>query len=1170
MSLPDTEAPVSDVPPEAPVLPEAPRAAAAGIGDLPHLKRLQVSGFKAFGRPLEFDFHPGITGIVGPNGCGKSNVVDAIRWVLGEQSPRSLRGSEMQDVIFRGAEGEPASGCAEVTLTFSNCRGTLSTDHDEVSVGRRLYRSGESEYFLNQQDCRLKDIRELFLGTGAGMEAYSIVEQGKVDALLTSNTLDRRAVFDEVAGISLYRLRVRQARSKLERVGQDLSSVENTVKEVEAHLAQIRRQARKAEVYRAKAQRLGTLRLTVNRHRHAALLAELASIATELAQSGARLAQANDERARLEADRAVMDAEQARLDQRRMALHTEVLTAEGRLNVLEKERTLSETRRQELEQEAGSQEARAAEAASQGQALSVRLQQARRAVEAAREALQTSQGRAVEAKSLLAQAQSRFESRRALEARAEEARARSVLRQERRNVLASEISAAREEASQTDKTRRSALGRLTSARSAREGAEAVLRQVERDLEGASSTLTRAQEARAASREALARLEARAAALEEAREPTALDLGPLTARGIVIRGRLSDLIQADVADAAMLDAALGDLGRALVVDTWDDAGDVLTEAAGKSLPVSCLVLEAARSDLPAVPSLADRVRCEEFLRPLVRSLLGGVDVVASLPATPSRSSATPRGDYAGLSGVARHVGNAGKAAGTVSGAATRARVEADRIAAAGALKASEAEAASAEGALPARREALGKSRADLEKARAAEAESQRHAGEGEARAEMAARRVEALAAELTVLEQAPAASGETLPSSQDEGQDLAGDLDAARGRDAEARVEQVRLEGELHRAEGTLREDEGARHRALAAGEESARLAAAARQAMSTLLLEAERRVSARKELEGQAAVGREALSAIESEARQSDEARRISSQSLRDLSEVLRRLEDNHQGFVVRQSKAEANRASLLQQCRENYGWSEEEVGQSPDGEGGEPLDPAAPEGGLGPLLSEIEDLDGQIKRMGPVNLEALEEEEALDQRAKALTGSRDDLKRAGASLEELIQELDTRSEAQFLRVFEEVKVNFQELFRRLFGGGRADVILENPAKPLDSGIEIIARPPGREPMPISLLSGGQKALSAVALIFAFFRSRPSPFYILDEVDAPLDESNIDRFLGLLQEFAKVSQFLIITHNRRTMRTADTLHGVTMQTPGISTRLSVRFEDIPAHANLGG
>ena len=208
--------------------------------------------------------------------------------------------------------------------------------------------------------------------------------------------------------------------------------------------------------------------------------------------------------------------------------------------------------------------------------------------------------------------------------------------------------------------------------------------------------------------------------------------------------------------------------------------------------------------------------------------------------------------------------------------------------------------------------------------------------------------------------------------------------------------------------------------------------------------------------------------------------------------------------------------------------------------------------------------LDDQIRRMGPVNLEALEEEGALEQRVKVLTGSRDDLRQAGASLQELIKELDARSEAQFLQVFEEVKLNFQELFRRLFGGGRADVLLEDPARVLDSGIEIIARPPGREPMPISLLSGGQKALSAVALIFAFFRSRPSPFYILDEVDAPLDESNIDRFLGLLQEFARVSQFLIITHNRRTMRTAGTLYGVTMQRPGVSTRMGVCFEDVGA------
>lgn len=1041
-------------------------------GELPQLKRLLIAGFKSFATPVEFEFLPGITGIVGPNGCGKSNVVDAVRWVLGEQSPRSLRGNEMQDVIFNGAQGEAALGYAEVTITFANCRGSLSPEFDEVAVGRRLYRSGESEYFLNQQSCRLKDVREVFMGTGAGMEAYSIVEQGKVDALLTSNTQDRRAVFDEVAGISKYRVRVRQAQSKLERVTQELARVEDVVKEVDGRLGQIRRQARKAELYRAKTQRLATVRLAVNRHRHAGFMKELGEIDGKLQESGRRVAEASAERERLEADRAKAEAELARFDARRLGLHGEILATEGKLNLLERERYLGEVRRGELEKDSRDQEARAENASLRSAALKEEVERAGAALASVREALKTAGDKAAGTGKLLEEAQSRLAAHRAradeLEQartsalrRLEEARARLAVLEERRQGLQRQLGEGQEISAHAEKALRTAQGRLASAQAARDGTLAVLRQLERDAAEAEKAQASARDVEGRAREGLAALEARAAALTEAEK--ALETEGET--------RIQAIAQDD---------------RVLVADTWKAALGVLARLARK----------------------ADEMRA------------AGVDV-----------------------------------------------------------KRLEEAAQAAARTLASQRAALAQARAESEKASAAQAEAQRGAGEAEIRARMAGERLRALQVELEVLassasessrelqrlsapgaEQAlafPPGAVEAVPGAPS-AEELAAALDRARQEDAAARVAQAHLEGELSRAEAALREAEGARERSASEGAEAARAARAAREGAAAIAGEDAQRQASRRDLEAQAAKGREAMAALEAESQEASSRQRGAAQSLREMGEVVRRLTENHQGFVVRRSEVEAKRLSLLEQCRENFGWAEAEVAQPPE----EPLDPAAPEGGLGPLLQEAEALDEQIRRMGLVNLEALEEEGALETRLKGLTDSRDDLTSASASLQELIKELDARSETQFLQVFEEVKQNFQELFRRLFGGGRADVLLEDPTRVLDSGIEIIARPPGREPLPISLLSGGQKALAAVALIFAFFRSRPSPFYILDEVDAPLDESNIDRFLGLLQEFAKVSQFLIITHNRRTMRMAGTLYGVTMQRPGVSTRMGVRFEDL--------
>jgi chromosome segregation protein len=630
---------------------------------------------------------------------------------------------------------------------------------------------------------------------------------------------------------------------------------------------------------------------------------------------------------------------------------------------------------------------------------------------------------------------------------------------------------------------------------------------------------------------------------------------------------------------MVDAALGEGAQAVVVETWRDAGSLFSRPDAKRA-LSLLVLEGMRGRLTLPEdSLASRVRCEDALRPLVDTLLGQVRIRPTLGldgAAPKEALATRGGHYLTPSGTARMAPGGGGS--PVSLRAEVAAVSAARGAALEALRQADTGARAAGTASASRSQGLAAARAGLEKARASESEAQRLWGESDLRANMARERLAEIGTEQEALRiskrsaemdaeilgavpsagEAPAAIEAASPDA------WAVALDQARQVDAAVRLEQARGEGELARTEAGLRETGGAVARTRDEETEALQQAQSDRQGASRLLAEAAERERIRKEVEAAGSRGREAMAALEGEAREAGQRLRTAAQTLREMGDVLRSLEENHQGFVLRRREVEAKRDSLLQQCRENFGWAETEVAQAPE----ESLPAAELEEGLAVLLKEAESLDEQIRRMGSVNLEALEEEEQLAQRVKGLVASRDDLSHAGVSLAELIKELDACSEAQFIQVFEEVKANFQELFRRLFGGGRADVILEDPAHVLESGIEIIARPPGREPMPISLLSGGQKAMVAVALIFAFFRSRPSPFYILDEVDAPLDESNIDRFLGLLQEFARDSQFLIITHNRRTMRAANTLYGVTMQRPGISTRLSVRFEELHASGLL--
>ena len=1184
------------------------------------LKRLELFGFKSFADKTAMDFPSGVTSLVGPNGCGKSNVVDAIRWALGEQSAKRLRGSEMVDLIFNGTATRRPMGYAEVSLTFDNDQRQLPVDAGEVKVTRRLYRTGESEYLINGQPSRLRDIREMFMDTGVGVGAYSIIEQGKIAALLEASPKERRGIFEEAAGIAKYRSRKAAALRKLDRVDQNVLRVGDVIIEVERQLRSVVRQAGKARRYRQLAEEMAQIRLTVLSADYRVLSGKLENLRGELTGADDRVAELTARSGRLEAEIASarikadeLELSSARAERRRAEEHArlakleaQIASAEqlGRQHMEEAERARREaTELAERAEAADDQKTRARQEAGQAEAgsraLADRLKDAESAAEAAgrrasdmaaeierrkvetidivrsRMGVDSEQSKLLgEGRHLDAEISRRQQSAGNLNERVEAARREISHGSERITELSAKRAHVAEEAEKARADEETASRRLVEVQ--RRGSE-----LGAEVSGKRSRLSllSAQETR---REGLS------AGVRGVLEAMQAGAAPQGLCGIV-----AELVKVPEKFEVAIETALGSkVQNVVAVDTASARGAVELLKRDRLGRATFLPLDRVRNGRyrPGQHTLAepgvlgrgaDLVSFDERYRPVFEYLLGSVVVVENLDAAVRVAN---NGARDGLTVTLE--GEIFYPSGAITGGAYRNRLP-GIISRKNEIARLEAELASAEDELAACR----REREELEANRAsARRRGEELSGEhgalsaGELRLreglEMVGREAARLeeeqglvARELSELTARRAQLEGSLAEVRRQARELA-DREESVGRSVQTEAEQLR-EAEAER--GRLREALTGLKIEAAGLEE--KLSALAAQAASAERLSAERAAEAaeRREAveaaeaaaEGEKQRGtalREELSGAVHEAASADRAGSELGQRRAELREAVTRAET-----AERECRGELNAATRRVN---DLRLEEQQVSMRLDGlveragaEGEDDLAARArtvdPEDvNLEEIRTKLEEGEARLARMGPVNLAAIGEEDSLRARREELTTQKADLEEARRLLREAISKINRISRERFTATFDLVREHFAQTYRKLFGGGRADIRLEEGVDVLEAGIEVMARPPGKDLLKLQLLSGGERTLTTIALLFAIFKAKPSPFCVLDEVDAPLDESNIDRFMLVLREFLEHSQFLMITHNRRTMATADTIYGVTMQESGVSKRVAVRFEEI--------
>jgi chromosome segregation protein len=1224
------------------------------------LKRLELVGFKSFADKTQFDFAPGVTGIVGPNGSGKSNIVDSVRWVLGEQSAKSLRGGEMADVIFNGSASRRSLGMAEVTMTFDNSRRALATPAEEVQITRRVYRGGEGEYLINNQVCRLKDIKDLFLGSGAGSDAYCIIEQGRVDVLLQASTKDRRTIFEEAAGISRFKAKKIETLRRLERVDQNVARLRDILDEVEKQLRSVKLQAAKAQRYQEYAQRLKELRVGLSlREFHelsgrfqeeTAILERMrAELSEQMAQADAwekELRELEDALARL--DGSIREQAAALAEAREQIVsHETALSHEWALaDDIDTELTRARQRGAELSRHVAGLAETAARVGDELRQVEATCQAQTQEVSRREEQLQATETRLSELRQQVQHDENEhIESvRQAIRLKNDAITSKTQvdnLTRERTRLLQRSEQAAEHLASldlELQELSGAEAELQTRLGSARQALTDLRQERDRLRQVRDETTQRAADLREQRSGLLSRIEV-LEGLERSHE--GLGTGPRELFGLLeqpdpgpwrsVLGILAEFLTVRREFAPLIDLALGDRAQRFLVRDPDRLAEALRQRsqpfssrvsflpltpapappqpARPARPTAGSSLASAQGPLaiagapahPGIVALAEQVvRCDNpELAELPARLLAGTLIVHDLTAARALAPRLPGHRFVTLRGELL------EADGTLTIGTHHA--ETSILSRRSELRELREQVAD----LDRRLTELDRDLLDLREALAL---LDSRAENGQQDIDMLSEQVSDLRSRIGQHRQRREGLHEEVKVSRDEIGDLERDIERltqawqqAREQAAHADNEVQRMHARLEGAKNEIRERESQR-------QEHQQEAMTARVALAQV----EERLTALRaryeQIEGDLRQRRQEEEQTRRQQSAALERQRDNQRTLLDLLSSLavcyirkeaaeRQLADwgrerarIHQERQQRHEQSQASRNtwraqqeqahahelsvndlrhrrdSLCTRLHEEYQLDlaalYEETGKT-----GTLLAPSTPvesqaegERANEPALApeqEMEELRRKLSRLGSVNLDALQELADLEARAGALQVQYDDLTSAQKALQEIIAKINGDSRKLFSDTFATIRTHFQELFRKLFGGGMADIVLEDENDVLESGIEVIARPPGKELRSISLMSGGEKTMTAVALLLAIFRSKPSPFCILDEVDAALDEANIGRFTAVLKDFLDRSQFIIVTHSKRTMACADALYGITMQESGISRRIAVRFEDWP-------
>jgi chromosome segregation protein len=1188
------------------------------------IRQLDVTGFKSFVDHTTVTFPEGISAVVGPNGCGKSNIVDALRWVMGEQSVKILRGKSMEDIIFSGAEKRPPFNLAEVTLTLENDNGNTPEqfrEFSEIMVSRRLSRSGESGYFINKQPCRLKDIQNLLMGSGVGSRTYAVVEQGKISSLIDAGPEERRLFVEEAAGTTRYRSRKNEALRKIERTQQNLLRISDVIVEVKRQMNSLKRQARKAERFKAYREKIKHLEIALASHHYQAVCAEIR-------ETDILLHALKDKDHSHEAQLAKLDAAIEQIKQERGVKHREI--SEHKATSHQLQRTIDKIE-QSLEYGAKDLERLAAEAEQlraeikeieekdrevnvECRHIDERTSVLRQDIQRTKENVEQQQPSEQVLKDRLTELNQALESQKAelMDLSTRKAAYQNTLQNTSQNkaTLARRLDNIQKEKGQTQAERSRIEKNLAKVNAALDTLKEELGEIGRGLESSEKQLAGNREVLADQVRKVQTLEAekqqirsRHAALKKMDEN--YEWYKEGVRAIMrksaskdhaqngIHGLVADVIEAEANYEDAVEAALGEALQYVIVQ--DQQGGVAAidylhaESAGRSgfIPMQSVrpIVDAEkglpREDLTEFSAgvLTDHIKVKAGYKDVIQFLLGHVVIAKDLNAALQlwnrngfpHAVVTQKGDRVCSQGILIGGSSKGIASGILSKkkeirelSKQLSRVETLVEEGKATQEQFESEAIAMEAQIQKSRQTQRQKtqeEMDREKEHYRLNEELKHVHH---RLEVFDLEVQQIEGEETDLDRDLSKYQQVLSGLSDEIQTaeasisenraeivkVSADLETVHQRLVALRLELTQLQAQHDNSQNTLRRLRGFQDERLKKlnhlteqlrqrGEDKT----AVEQQMKT-----DREKMARLYAELEAA--KQTLDGMEAEYQTIEKMLEENDRALSDVGNAQQEALQKIQQLELKQTERRMRKEHLVSRIQENY---QQDLARSVAGDDTEVVS-------VEEMEAKLTRLREQIVRMGEVNPAAIEEYEALEERFRFLTEQRDDLLEATEALHRVIRKINRTSLKQFMKTFRAVNEKLEMVFPKLFEGGKAKLVLTDPRKPLESGVSFLVHPPGKRLTRMSLLSGGEKALSAIALIFSLFLIKPTAFCVFDEIDAPLDDANIYRFNSLLRQIGEESQVILVTHNKQTMEVADALFGVTMEDKGISKLISVNLE----------
>ena len=1182
------------------------------------LKKLELYGFKSFAQRTEIVFDEGITGIVGPNGSGKSNIGDAVRWVLGEQSAKTLRGASMSDVIFNGTQKRKPLSYCEVSLVFDNDDHALAMEAAEVMVTRRVYRNGESEYYLNRTACRLKDVVDLFRDTGIGKEGYSIIGQGRIDEILSRKSEDRRQVFEEAAGIVKFKARKEEADKKLQRTLENLERVDDILDELTKRLKPLEEQSRNARVYLELSTELKDLDLNLflirsdrARARLSELESELLTVQTILADTESNLTDKTTRR----------DETQNRIDQLEEAItkaRTELMEcaehvheSQKKLSALQSRRETRSENRQRIVREQEEAQERLAEIEKDHVRIQADVEKQHSLIADAEQILRATQEAAEKAQAKEKEADAALEAQKAavidqmnrlsdvrndktrlntmqaqMETRLTEIEESSGALQEQEAALREALTAVEKQMETENQHQQQCQEKLAQARQASDEADAAYANLRADVEKQSADMQAAASRHNVLTEMTRDMEGYNMAVRRA-------MTYAKQRGLTgVKGVLAQLMTVPQAYETAIDMALGAAQQNIVTDTEETAKELINylrqNRLGRAtfLPMSAIRGKTLYGNernalkLPGCLGVASElVQCAPEYRGIVENLLGRTVIADNLDhSIPIMRAGNHAFRLVTLEGDVMHSGGSmtgGSAQSKVSNLLSRERELKELTAK---LQTGRAELDKCRQELTQRQQTAQEKRQKVSDAVNALHQQEIAVAREQARRESVSADLNTHLQRMQETEQARVQLHQSLEDIRQQLETIEHQRTGAQGDQSAMEQKTIEMQNALvkARAEASA-ENDRLMVRTLQLSDlrhglsDLERDEAHAQQDQAQILREQERREQLLHEMDELDAIDENDMKREEAESarRQKEQLRQESaaqaieqrrSQAQSDLRDILSDMENLHEAYnrdseklhktELAKARIEGDQKNLQNRIWDTYKLTyagAEEFRRTPFDE--KESDCRAAE------------LQGQIRALGTVNVGAVEEYAETKARVDDLTAQQQDLKRAEMDLRELIERLLIQMRSTFVENFSKMQGYFAETFTRLFGGGHAELKLMDPDDPLNCGIEVNAQPPGKKLQLLSLLSGGERALTAIAILFAMLKLKPTPFCILDEIEAALDDANIGYYADYLKEYSKGTQFIVVTHRKGTMERCNSLFGVAMEEQGVSRMVSVSLQD---------